>query len=41
MLERLQERGDHMLDKIKGCVFDSAPTADPDPQVWASIFSAA
>jgi hypothetical protein len=41
MLERLQESGDHMLDKIKGCAVDSSPTANPDPQVWASVFSAA
>lgn len=37
MLERLQERGDHMLDKIKGRVVDSAPTADPDPQSYVDI----
>ncbi|CAM6043584.1 unnamed protein product, partial [Sphagnum compactum] len=41
ILEKLQERGDHLLGKIKGCVVDSAPAADPDPQVWASGFSAA
>jgi hypothetical protein len=29
------------LGKIKGCVVDSAPAADPDPQIWASGFSAA
>ncbi|CAM6008141.1 unnamed protein product, partial [Sphagnum balticum] len=41
ILEKLQERGDHLLGKIKGCVVDSAPAADPDPQIWASGFSAA
>jgi hypothetical protein len=41
ILEKLQERGDNLLGKIKGCVVDSAPAADPDPQIWASGFSAA
>eukprot|EP00249_Psilotum_nudum_P005664 c19099_g2_i1 orf=81-1730(+) len=41
ILERLLPQGDGLLDKIKGCVVDSAPAAKPDPQVWASGFSAA
>lgn len=40
ILEKMQEQG-HFLEKIAGCVVDSAPVADPDPQVWASGFSAA
>lgn len=41
VLERLINQGDDFLEKIKGCVVDSAPSARPDPQVWASGFSAA
>eukprot|EP00250_Pteridium_aquilinum_P024332 c28933_g1_i1 orf=313-1872(+) len=41
VLERLINHGDKFLEKIKGCVVDSAPSARPDPQVWASGFSAA
>lgn len=41
VLERLISQGDDYLDRIKGCVVDSAPSARPDPQVWASGFSAA
>ncbi|KAL2651852.1 hypothetical protein R1flu_019980 [Riccia fluitans] len=41
VLEKLQARGTQLINKIKGCVIDSAPSADPDPQVWASGFSAA
>ncbi|KAL3699903.1 hypothetical protein R1sor_017925 [Riccia sorocarpa] len=41
VLEKLQSRGSQLISKIKGCVVDSAPAADPDPQVWASGFSAA
>lgn len=33
ILEKLQERGEHLLGRIKGCVVDSAPVPDPDPQV--------
>lgn len=28
----MQDQG-HLLGKIKGCVIDSAPVPDPDPQV--------
>ncbi|KAG6543199.1 hypothetical protein Mapa_015449 [Marchantia paleacea] len=41
VLEKLLSRGSELVEKIKGCVVDSAPSADPDPQVWASGFSAA
>ncbi|KAI5079352.1 hypothetical protein GOP47_0004831 [Adiantum capillus-veneris] len=41
VLERLISQGDDLLDRIKGCVVDSAPSARPDPHVWASGFSAA
>ncbi|GJT22543.1 transmembrane protein 53 [Tanacetum coccineum] len=29
------------MDRINGCIVDSAPVATPDPQVWALGFSAA
>ncbi|KAJ7515618.1 hypothetical protein O6H91_22G020500 [Diphasiastrum complanatum] len=41
ILEKLLEKDPTLLNKIKGCVVDSAPAAKPDPQVWASGFSAA
>lgn len=41
ILEKMQKQGEHLLERIKGCVIDSAPVPDPDPQVWASGFSAA
>lgn len=41
VLERLINQGDELLERIKGCVVDSAPSARPDPHVWASGFSAA
>lgn len=40
VLEKLSVKG-NWVDRIKGCVVDSAPAADLDPQVWASGFSAA
>ncbi|GJR34433.1 transmembrane protein 53 [Tanacetum coccineum] len=41
MLEKFQRQDDNLMDRIKGCIVDSAPVATPDPQVWASGFSAA
>lgn len=40
-LEKFQNKDPTLLRKIKGSVVDSAPVASPDPQVWASGFSAA
>ncbi|WVZ78366.1 hypothetical protein U9M48_026090 [Paspalum notatum var. saurae] len=41
ILENLQLQDPSAVEKIKACVVDSAPVAAPDPQVWASGFSAA
>ncbi|KAJ7523868.1 hypothetical protein O6H91_18G065900 [Diphasiastrum complanatum] len=41
LLEKLLKENSSLLTKIKGCVVDSAPVTEPDPQVWASGFSAA
>lgn len=41
MLEKFHKQDPSLLGRIKGCVVDSAPVAAPDPQVWASGFSAA
>ncbi|KAJ7942628.1 transmembrane protein 53 [Quillaja saponaria] len=41
MLEKFQKQYPSILGRIKGCIVDSAPAASPDPQVWASGFSAA
>nr|GEZ87414.1 transmembrane protein 53 [Tanacetum cinerariifolium] len=41
MLEKFQRQDDNLMDRIKGCIMDSAPVATVDPQVWASGFSAA
>ncbi|XP_061994111.1 uncharacterized protein LOC133712052 [Rosa rugosa] len=41
MLEKFQKHDPSVMGRIRGCVVDSAPVAAPDPQVWASGFSAA
>ncbi|XP_015886822.3 uncharacterized protein LOC107421965 [Ziziphus jujuba] len=41
ILEKFQKQDCSLLSRIRGCIVDSAPAAAPDPQVWASGFSAA
>ncbi|KAK2984288.1 hypothetical protein RJ640_003847 [Escallonia rubra] len=41
ILEKFQKQDHTLMGRIRGCVVDSAPVAAPDPQVWASGFSAA
>ncbi|KAL3824289.1 hypothetical protein ACJIZ3_020318 [Penstemon smallii] len=41
ILEKFQKMDSTLPGRIKGCIVDSAPVAAPDPQVWASGFSAA
>ncbi|KAK8564105.1 hypothetical protein V6N12_036236 [Hibiscus sabdariffa] len=41
ILEKFQNQDPSLIGRIRGCIVDSAPVAAPDPQVWASGFSAA
>ncbi|XP_057424399.1 uncharacterized protein LOC130717990 [Lotus japonicus] len=41
MLEQFQKQDPSIMGRIRGCIVDSAPVANPDPEVWASGFSAA
>lgn len=41
ILEKFQQEDDALIERIRGCIVDSAPVAAPDPQVWAAGFSAA
>ncbi|XP_010279460.1 PREDICTED: transmembrane protein 53-like [Nelumbo nucifera] len=41
ILEKFQKQDPSLKGKIRGCIVDSAPVAAPNPQVWASGFSAA
>ncbi|OWM90656.1 transmembrane protein 53-A [Punica granatum] len=41
ILEKFQKENPSLVGNIRGCIVDSAPVAAPDPQVWASGFSAA
>ncbi|KAE8660944.1 putative glucose regulated repressor protein [Hibiscus syriacus] len=41
ILEKFQKQDPSLMRRIRDCIVDSAPVAAPDPQVWASGFSAA
>ncbi|XP_043715237.1 transmembrane protein 53-like [Telopea speciosissima] len=41
ILEKFKNQDPTSMGNIRGCIVDSAPVAAPDPQVWASGFSAA
>ncbi|OMO78140.1 hypothetical protein CCACVL1_14636 [Corchorus capsularis] len=41
ILEKFKKQDPSLTGRIRGCIVDSAPVAAPDPQVWASGFSAA
>ncbi|KAK4400192.1 Transmembrane protein 53-A [Sesamum angolense] len=41
ILEKFRQQDSALAGRIRGCIVDSAPVAAPDPQVFASGFSAA
>ncbi|KAL6568815.1 hypothetical protein OROHE_003556 [Orobanche hederae] len=41
ILEKFKKKDSALTGRIRGCIIDSAPVASPDPQVFASGFSAA
>ncbi|KAL0409112.1 UNVERIFIED_CONTAM: Transmembrane protein 53-A [Sesamum radiatum] len=41
ILEKFRQQDSALAGRIRGCIVDSAPVATPDPQVFASGFSAA
>ncbi|XP_042500334.1 transmembrane protein 53-like [Macadamia integrifolia] len=41
ILEKFKKQDPTSMGNIRGCIVDSAPVAAPNPQVWASGFSAA
>lgn len=35
-MEKFQQEDDALIERIRGCIVDSAPVAAPDPQVDAA-----